>query len=256
MAGVKTAPATEPVRRPGYLFYGVLAYAVFAISLLWAIFFIAGLGPFPSIDRPIQAAAPLALGVDLGLLVLFALQHSLMARPAVKRFLTRFVPAEAERSTYVLAASVSLLLLFWQWRSLPGIVWEARGAAGAGLWAVYGLGWITLVAATFMIDHFDLFGLRQSWSAACARTAKVPPFEIRWLYAWVRHPMMTGFLILFWGTPRMTLSHLVFAAAASLYILVGIWFEERDLLRGIPEYAEYRGRVGALVPRLAAGRDR
>lgn len=251
LRAVNPAPATIPPWRLGFLLYGILAYAVFAISLLWAILFIAGLGPVPGVDRPIQLTTPLALGVDLGLLALFAIQHSVMARPEFKRILTRVVPEGAERSTYVLAASLSLILIFWQWRSLPGSVWEVGGAARAGLWAGYVLGWITLVAATFMIDHLDLFGLRQAWCAARGSRAEVPRFEIRWLYAWMRHPMMTGFLILFWATPRMSLSHLVFAGAASLYILVGIWFEERDLLRGIPEYAEYRVRVGSLFPKPA-----
>lgn len=239
------------IQQPGYLAYGLLAYLVFAAALVWAVLFIGGLGPLPTVDRAASAALPVALAVDLVLLGLFAVQHTVMARPAFKRLEARLLPAGAERSTFVLAASLLLLLLFWQWRPLPGVAWDVRDPLAAGfLWGVYAFGWLFLVASTFMIDHFDLFGLRQSWLAARRRAAGPPSFRTTWLYAWIRHPIMTGFLILFWATPRMTAGHLLFAAASSAYILVGIWFEERDLLRAIPEYADYRGRVGSLLPKL------
>lgn len=240
------------VRRPGLLLFGLVAYAAFAVALLLAFGFIAGIGPLPGIDRPLSSQPLSAAAIDAGLLALFALQHSVMARPRFKRAFGRILPAGAERSAFVLAASACLLLLFWQWRSLPGTLWEVRGAGGAGLWGLYGLGWLILVSATFMIDHLDLFGLRQAWNAACVREMPPLSFKARWLYAWVRHPLMTGFLVLFWATPRMTWGHLLFAGAASGYIAIGIWFEERELLRAIPEYAGYRRRVGAVLPKLPA----
>jgi protein-S-isoprenylcysteine O-methyltransferase Ste14 len=233
-----------------YLVYGLAAYAVFGAALLWAIAFIGGIGPLSTVDRGPAAPVPLAVALDLLLLGLFAVQHTIMARPAFKRAEARLLPAGAERSTFVLAASLLLVLTFWQWRPLPGVVWDVRDPAGAAaLWALYGFGWLFLTASTFMISHFDLFGLRQSWLAARGRIAESPSFRTAWLYAWIRHPIMTGFLILFWAAPRMTTGHLLFAAVASGYILVGTWFEERDLLQAVPEYAAYRRRVGGLIPR-------
>jgi methanethiol S-methyltransferase len=240
-------------RRLAYLGYGILAYLVFGAALGWAALFIGGIGPLPTVDRGPLAPALVAVAADLVLLGLFAVQHTVMARPAFKRLESRLLPAGAERSTFVLAASLLLLLLFWQWRPLPAVVWDLRDPLPAGvLWGIYAFGWLFLVASTFMIDHFDLFGLRQSWLASRGRSAAPPSFRTAWLYAWIRHPIMTGFLILFWATPRMTAGHLLFAAASSAYILVGIWFEERDLLRAIPEYSDYRRRVGALLPKPPA----
>ena len=240
------------VVKRAYLVYGIAAYTVFGIALLWAVAFIAPLPvPVPAtVDRGPAAPAAAAVLVDLALLGLFAVQHTIMARPAFKRLLTRAVPAGAERSTFVLAASAILLLLFWQWRPLPGVVWATGGAAGAAILAVYAGGWLLVVASTFMIDHLDLFGLRQSLAAARGRRPEALSFRTAWLYAWIRHPIMTGFVVAFWAAPTMTVGHLLFAAAATGYVLVGIWFEERDLVRAIPEYTEYRRRVGALVPKL------
>ena len=234
----------------GYLVYGAFAYAVFGVALIWAIGFIAPL-PLPrTVDRGPAAPAALAVAVDAALLGLFAVQHTVMARAYFKAWLTRRLPAGAERSTFVLAASASLLLLFWQWRPLPAVVWDAHGAAAGLLLAIYAAGWLMVVASTFMIDHLHLFGLRQSLDAARGRGAHLPAFKTSWLYAWIRHPIMTGFLVTFWAAPRMTVGHLLFATAASGYILVGIWFEERDLIRHVPEYGDYRRRVGGLAPKL------
>jgi len=238
-------------RSSAYLAYGILAYLVFGAALVWAFLFIGGLGPLPTVDqgRPSWPVL-IAVAVNLVLLGLFAVQHTVMARPAFKRLESRLLPAGAERSTFVLAASLLLLLLFWQWRPLPAVVWDVRDPLAAGvLWGVYGFGWLFLVASTFMIDHLSLFGLRQAWLAARGRSAAPPSFRTAWLYAWIRHPIMTGFLILFWATPHMTTGHLLFAGASSANILVGIWFEERDLLRAVPEYADYRRQVGGLVPK-------
>ena len=245
--------------RPGYLAYGILAYLVFGAALAWAVPFIGGFGPLPTVDGG-GARTPLllAVGIDLALLGLFAAQHTVMARPAFKRWEARLLPAGSERSTFVLAASLLMLLLFWQWRPLPGIAWDLRDPLAGGLLrAGYAFGWLFLVGSTFMIDHLDLFGLRQAWRAARRRASQPPAFKTAWLYAWIRHPIMTGFLVLFWSAPRMTAGHLLFAGAATAYVLVGTWFEERDLVRTIPEYAAYRAGVGAFVPRLrpaASGR--
>ena len=242
-----------------HLAYGLVAYAAFGAAILWAIYFLlpaqlgGRLGALTSVDRGPAAPAGAAFVIDVALLGLFAVQHTVMARGAFKRWLTRLVPAAAERSTFVLAASLVLLLLFWQWRPLPALIWDAGGYVGAALVALYGVGWVVVVASTFMIDHFDLFGLRQSWAGA--RGAQLPRtrFKTAWLYAWVRHPIMTGFVVAFWAAPRLTVGHALFAVAGTGYILVGIWFEERDLVRAIPEYEGYRRRVGALVPRVGRG---
>lgn len=238
--------------KPAYLLYGVFAYAVFGVALLWAIGFIAPLPlPLPStVDHGPTAPALLAVIVDAALLGLFAVQHTVMARASFKAWLTRYLPAGAERSTFVLVASASLLLLFWQWRPIPALTWDTQGTAAGLLLVLYGAGWLVVVASTFMIDHFHLFGLRQSLDAAGGRPAHAPAFKTSWLYAWIRHPIMTGFLITFWAAPRLTAGHLLFAAAASGYILVGIWFEERDLLKAVPEYTDYRRHVGGIAPKL------
>ncbi|HEY4371854.1 MAG TPA: isoprenylcysteine carboxylmethyltransferase family protein [Burkholderiales bacterium] len=192
-----------------------------------------------------------ALVTDVLLLAVFALQHSVMARRGFKAWWTRIVPAHLERATYVLAATLALALLLWQWRplALPA-VWEVQSpAAKAVLWTLFCLGWGVLLLATFLINHFELFGLRQAWTFA--RGAQLPPpvFHTPLLYRYVRHPIYLGFLIAFWAAPAMTASHLLFAAGATGYILLGIWFEERDLIREFgEEYRRYRRQVGMLIP--------
>ncbi len=237
--------------RAAALAYSLAAYAAFGVALVWAVLFLTGAGGPPLVDSGPAAAAPVAILVDLGLLLLFALQHTVMARPASKRWMMRLLPPAAERSTFVLAASAALLLLFWQWRPLPGRLWEVNGAPGLAILGVAWLGWAGVVASTFMIDHWDLFGLRQGWAAFRDQAYAGPRFRTRWFYRWVRHPLMTSFLVVFWAVPRMTAGHALFSAAATAYILVGIWFEERELLRSIPEYAAYRRSVGRLFPRLS-----
>jgi len=176
-----------------------------------------------------------------------------MARSGFKRWAARFLPRSVERSTYVLVASGLLILLFVQWRALPGTVWRASGATAAACRAAYALGWAIALGATFMVDHLDFLGLRQ---AASGGTSASPTFTNRWLYAWVRHPMMTGLLVTFWATPRMTAGHLVFALAGTGYVLVGIRFEERDLRTDLgAAYADYATRVPALLPRPARSRS-
>ena len=239
------------LRRAGIRAYAVLAYATFVLAAVAAMVFLADVGSRNIVDGAAHGPGWMAVTIDAALLSLFALQHSVMARAGFKTRLQRVVPAAAERSTYVLAASLALLLLFWQWRSLPGSLWHVDAQPWAALiWAIYGLGWIVTVASTFMVDHLDFLGLRQAGWHARPGPYQPPSFTERWLYAWVRHPMMAGLILVFWATPRMTAGHLLFATAGSLYIAVGLRFEERDLRRQLGEtYSEYAARVPAVMPR-------
>ena len=243
----------ERVIRAARIGYAVLAYAAFVGATLWAAGFLADRWAPTTVDGPAGGSWPAALAVDLGLLGLFAVQHSVMARDGFKRRVARILPPSVERSTYVLIAAALLILIFAGWRALPAVVWQATGALAAVAWLAYALGWAIALMATFMVDHLDFLGLRQAMSGG----ASAPPgFTARWLYAWVRHPMMTGLLVAFWATPRMTVGHLVFALAGTGYILVGIRFEERDLRRGLgADYVDYAARVPALLPRPARPRQ-
>jgi protein-S-isoprenylcysteine O-methyltransferase Ste14 len=190
------------------------------------------------------------LAVDAGLLAIFAVQHSVMARRWFKLWWTRFVPQAIERSTYVLCASLALMLLFWQWRPLGGIVWSVESAAAsAALWTMFGFGWTLVLVVTFLINHFDLFGLRQVWFALIDRAHPKVTFTTPGPYRMVRHPLYLGFVLAFWMTPTMTVAHLVFAAATTIYILLAIQFEERDLVaeHGVA-YETYRRQVPMLLP--------
>ena len=232
--------------------YAVVAYAAFVVASAWAAGFLADRWAPTTIDEGAGGSWLPALAVDLGLLALFAIPHSVMARAGFKRWTARLVPRSVERSTYVLVASALLILLVAGWRSLPGTLWQATGAPAAAIWVAYVLGWTIAVTATFMVDHLEFLGLRQAVSGG---TAAPPGFTTRWLYTWVRHPMMTGLLVAFWATPHLTVGHLVFALAGTGYILVGIRFEERDLHRGLgADYAGYAARVPALIPRPARSR--
>jgi len=233
------------------LLYGILVYLFFAGTFVYAIGFVGDIGVPKTIDG--GATAPLAetLAVDLALLGLFAVQHSVMARRSFKRWWTRIVPEHLERSTFCLAATAALALLLWQWRPIPEpVVWNVTNPAAAlFLRHVFFLGWVVLFTATFLINHFELFGLRQVW--AHARGADIPPAQFRtpFLYRYVRHPIYVGFLLSFWAAPVMTAGHLLFSAACTGYILIGIWFEERDLIAQFGErYRRYRREVGMLVP--------
>jgi protein-S-isoprenylcysteine O-methyltransferase Ste14 len=199
---------------------------------------------------PPRAAVPAAVAIDLLLLLLFAVQHTVMARPRFKRRWTRIVPAPAERTTFVLTASLALALLFWLWRPVGGTVWNLSGPAAVTLRAVYAAGWAVAVSSTFLISHSDLFGLRQAWLHARRVRYSPPAFTERGLYGRIRHPLMTGFVIVFWSAPTMTAGHLLLAAAATGYILAGIAFEEHDLIQSLGgTYTAYRARVPALIPR-------
>lgn len=237
------------------LAYGVACYSVFLGTFLYAVGFVGNLVVPKAIDSGPAVPPAEAVAVDVLLLAVFAVQHSVMARPAFKRWWTRVVPPPAERSTYVLASSLALILLFWQWRPVPGVVWEVGTPWDAAAWAVFAAGWAVVLASTFLIDHFDLFGLRQVALFARGRAYTPPPFRVRGLYRAVRHPIMLGFLIAFWATPVMSWGHLLFAGMTTAYIVVGVWLEERDTLRTYGDtYEQYRHRVGMLVPRLGGGR--
>jgi len=229
--------------------YGVVCYLVFLAAFLYAIGFIGNVAVPKSIDSGPQVALPVALAIDFGLLALFALQHSIMARQWFKAAWTRIVPSSVERSTYVLFSSVALLVLFWKWQPIGHVIWNIDNVSGRYvLLAMYALGWIIVLLATFLINHFDLFGLRQVWLYLRGQAYGPLTFRTPALYRIVRHPLYLGWLLVFWSAPVMTAAHLVFAIATTAYILLAIQFEERDLLRSHAEYAEYRRRVPMILP--------
>jgi len=235
------------------------SYVFFLATFTYAIGFV---GNLPLLPKTIDsgAAAPLleAVLVNLGLLGLFAVQHSVMARRGFKRWWTRIVPESVERSTFVLASTAVLALLLWQWRPIAEpVVWSVTDPLGRGvLLAVFGLGWAVLLISTFLINHFELFGLRQVWANLRGQKLPEPVFHTPLFYRHVRHPLYLGFLLGFWATPHMTAGHLLFAAACTGYILIGIWFEERDLVAQFGDrYRVYRQQVGMLLPKLG-GRNR
>ena len=231
------------------LLYGVVSYVAFFLTFLYAIGFIGNLVVPKSLDSAPTDPWMTALAINLGLLSLFAVQHSVMARQGFKRLITRLIPPAAERSTYVLASSLALILLFWQWRPLGGVVWEVRNEAGRfALYAGFAFGWGLVLVTTFVINHFDLFGLRQSWRGFRGLPQTPLAFKMPVLYRIVRHPLYAGWFFAFWCTPTMTVTHLLFAVVTSAYILVAIQLEERDLMAAHPEYADYRRRVPMLVP--------
>ena len=234
------------------LVYAAAAYLLFLAVLGYAAGFFAGFGVPKGIDQGPRAAVPVAVTIDLLLLLLFAVQHTVMARPWFKRHWTRIVPEPAERTTFVLAATLVLALLFWLWRPVGGIVWSLSGPPADALWAVYAAGWVAAFSSTFLISHSDLFGLRQAWLHARGARYSPPPFTQRGVYGRIRHPLMAGFVVIFWSAPTMTAGHLLFAVAATGYILAGIAFEEHDLIRSLGgSYAVYRSSVPALIPRLS-----
>lgn len=232
--------------------YGAATYLLFLVSFCYAIAFVGGFGVPRTVDHGLPAPTAEAVGVNLTLLALFGVQHSVMARPWFKRWWTKFVPSTVERSTYVLLASLVLLGLYWQWRTLPTVVWDVgHPLLRAGVWALFWLGWATVLAATFMINHFELFGLRQTLAAWRGSAIPETGFRATLLYRLVRHPLMLGFIVAFWAAPTMTVGHLLFATGTTGYILLALQLEERDLVAALGDpYRRYRREVPMLVPGL------
>lgn len=237
------------MKRTFALFYGVFCYGVFFATFLYAIGFIGSLWVPKSIDSVPTAPLTQALLIDLCLLAIFALQHSVMARPAFKRWWTQYVPRPVERSTYVLASSLALILLFALWEPIGGVIWHVESdVLRISILVAYGLGWGLVLLSTFLINHFDLFGLRQTWLYFRGRPYTDLGFVTPGPYRYIRHPLYLGWLIVLWASPTMTAAHLVFALMSTIYIFIGIRLEERDLADVLPEYETYRSQVPMILP--------
>jgi protein-S-isoprenylcysteine O-methyltransferase Ste14 len=240
------------MKRFAIFLYGVGSYAVFFATFLYAIAFV---GNFPLVPRSIDGIPEMAFGnalvINMLLLAVFAIQHSVMARPAFKAWWTRIIPQAAERSTYVLLSSLALIALFYFWQPMGGVIWQVENRSGQlPLLAGFGFGWALVLYSTFLINHFDLFGLRQVWLQLLGKPYTALPFKTPAAYKLVRHPLYLGWFFAFWCTPQMTAAHLLFAVLTSVYILIGIYLEERDLIQAHPEYRTYRQRVPMLLPRV------
>jgi methanethiol S-methyltransferase len=246
------------MNRTPIFIYGFLAYAIFFLVFLYMIGFVGNFIVPKSVDSGPAASPVEAISVNVILVALFAIQHTIMARPYFKSWLTKIIPTPMERSTYVLAASLLLALLYWQWRPMPTPIWDvAQPVLRSILTGLFFVGWIVSLYSTAIIDHFDLFGLRQVYLHLRERTYSHPPFVVKSLYRFVRHPLMVGMLIAFWSTPTMTAGHLLFSALFTGYILVGVLFEEHDLARHLgSEYAAYRTMTPRFVPLLSSRKSR
>jgi protein-S-isoprenylcysteine O-methyltransferase Ste14 len=235
------------------LLFSIVAYAIFFATFLYLICFVGNL-PFAPVTvvRGPDAPIPSALMIDIALIALFGVQHSVMARQGFKKAWTRVVPRESERSVYVLMASAALLILMFLWRPIGGLVWEVTNPAFSGiLMALFAIGWLLVLVSTFLINHFELFGLQQAWLHVTRREAAPPQFRQPLFYKMVRHPLYLGFFLAFWATPVMSYGHLLLAAGMSVYMRIAIRYEERDLVRLFGrDYEDYRSRVGMLTPRL------
>ncbi|HUP46795.1 MAG TPA: isoprenylcysteine carboxylmethyltransferase family protein [Thermoanaerobaculia bacterium] len=237
-------------KRLSFFAYGVLAYVIFLATFLYAIAFVGGFLVPTRLDGELTSPLGQALLINVALLTIFAVQHSVMARDWFKKRWTRIVPPPIERSTYVLFASLALALLCWQWQPLGGVVWNVENQAMRSvIWALFAIGWLQVLVITFVINHFDLFGLRQVWLELTGRPYTRVGFKLRAPYRMVRHPLYLGFLLAFWSAPTMTAAHLLFAVATTAYIVIAIQFEEKDLRREHgPVYDEYRRKVPMLLP--------
>lgn len=235
------------------LLFAIVAYAIFFATFLYLIAFVGDFGLVPkTVDEGSTSPLALAVIVNIGLIALFGVQHSVMARPAFKRWWTRIVPPPIERSVFVLAASAALMILFALWQPISTVIWDATGTPlEVPLWVLFGIGWMIVLLSTFLINHFELFGLQQAWFHLRRREAPPPKLRQPLFYRWVAHPLYSGFFLAFWATPQMTSGHLLLALGMSTYMLIAIRYEEHDLksLFG-REYVEYRAGVGKLVPRL------
>jgi protein-S-isoprenylcysteine O-methyltransferase Ste14 len=236
-------------------FYGVISYLVFFAVFLYAIGFIGGFFTPTILDGTPRTSLTTALALDVGLLAAFALQHSGMARPAFKRRWKQVVPEAAERSTYVLASSLTLAALYFFWQPIGGVIWSLSGTPRLSVIGLYLFGWGLLLYTTFLIDHFDLFGLKQVWRRLGNEVYRAPAFRTPALYKLVRHPLYVGWLVIFWAAPVMTVAHMVFALVTTAYILIAIRWEERDLVAAYgAAYTDYRNRTPMLIPRFRSTR--
>lgn len=236
-----------------YLVFGAIAYLIFFATFLYLIAFVGNLSVVPrTVDRSPGAELPAALAINLALILLFGLQHSVMARQGFKKAWTKMVPEPIERSMYVLFASLALILLFAFWQPIPQTVWNVENGIGATLlWALFALGWLIVLTSTFLISHFELFGLKQVYLHLRGSAPAAPQFRQPFFYRLVRHPLYSGFFLAFWATPVMSVGHLVLALGMSVYMLVAIGYEERDMVGHFgDEYENYRQNVGMLAPRL------
>jgi len=241
--------------RISIFFYGIVSYAIFFAVFLYGIGFIGGFLTPTTLDSPPDSSLGWALTVDLGLLAAFALQHSGMARPAFKRWWTRIIPEEMERSTYVLVSSLALAVLYVFWEPIGRVIWSTEGVVRNVVIGLYVFGWLLLLYTTFLIDHFDLFGLKQVWRRLGNKAYRAPVFRTPSLYKLVRHPLYIGWLTIFWAAPTMTVAHLVFALGTTAYILIAIRWEEQDLVTAFgATYLDYQSRTPMLIPRLRAQR--
>jgi len=234
------------------LLFAGAAYAIFFATFLYLICFVGNLSfATVTIDRGPDAPLAVAVIVDLALIALFGVQHSLMARQGFKRAWTRMIPEQLERSIYVLAASAALIVIFMFWLPIPVDVWNVHGTAALILTLIFASGWLVVLLSTFLINHFELFGLQQAWLHLSGRKAQSPELRQPFFYRWVAHPLYAGFFLAFWATPHMTVGHLLFSLGMSVYILIAIQYEERDL-RGLfgKDYEQYRSSVGGLIPRF------
>ena len=245
----RKGPKTMLMRTTGMI-YAAICYTLGMASLGYTFGWLGGFWVPRPLDAPPTLDTGPALMVNLGLVMLFALQHSVMARPAFKRWWTRFIPEPLERSTYVALSALAMTAMMVFWEPLGGGIWHLEGVAATAMLAIYGAGWLVLVVATFWLNHFELFGLRQAWLDLRGQDYTPIPFKTPGLYRWVRHPIYVGWLLVIWAAPVMTVSHLLFAVATTVYILVAVRFEERDLTVALPEYENYRRDVAALIPRV------
>ena len=243
-------------RQPARLLLSALAWWGFVAVLVWTIAFLAGVVVPRTVDGPARASTAPAIGIDLALLLFFAVQHSVMARPQVKSWMRRRIPTALERASYVLATDICLVLLLALWQPFGDQIWHVNGPAAVVLWSLCAAGWLLALVATFAVDHLELMGLRQAGWTAPLDSATATELQVGGLHAIVRHPLMTGLVLAFWATPRMGAAHLLFAVAATAYVAVGIRFEERDLRRTFgASYDAYAARVPALLPRIPYRRD-
>lgn len=233
------------------LSYGLISYLLFFAVFNYAILFIGNIIVSPSLDSPGYGNFIESLLIDMGLLTAFALQHSIMARPAFKRVWTKIIPEPVERSTFVLASTAILAAIIYFWQPLGGVIWQVEDpVAISALYTLFAIGWGILFLASFQINHFDLFGLRQVWLYFRGKPYTHLEFVTPWLYRQMRHPLYVGLLIGLWSAPTMTVAHLVFAALCTGYVFVGVRFEEKDLEDALPEYTQYKKQVPMFIPQM------